>query len=272
MKAARLVSMALAMGLFVCTAALRFNPSLVVLLSRDVKVRSPFCSRWQATLDGQIKLRQQAVADELRRQSRRMRQEDGLELWSTPRGQIWVPAQDAANLPLLLAREERNLYGVGEQAVHEGDVVLDAGAYIGTWTKRALARGAKLVVAIERTPSAVECLKRNLAAEIAQGRVLVYPKGIGDTTTVDQMAAELSLSRVDFIKADLKGATEQMVRGGAAVLKRDRPRMAFSTEDPTEDVASIARAAQGIVPGYQIQCGPCLLDGRDIYTDVLFVH
>src|SRR5207248_122638 len=128
------------------------------------------------------------------------------------------------------AQEERSIYGEGEWGVHRGDVVLDVGAYIGTWTKQALARGAKTVVAIEPSPDSVECLKRNLAAEIATGRVIVYPKGIWDSegaltlfitstgvgnsfveaaspgdkkdsilvTTIDKVAAELQLPRVDF--------------------------------------------------------------------------
>lgn len=93
------------------------------------------------------------------------------------------------------------------------------------------------MVAIEPTPASVECLKRNLAAEIAAGKVIIYPKGIWDfegaltlfdsgdgvgnsfvehssaskevnsipVTTIDQVAAELHLARVDFIKADVKG-------------------------------------------------------------------
>jgi FkbM family methyltransferase len=147
----------------------------------------------------------------------------------------------------------------------------------------------------------VECLKRNLAVEIAAGKVIVYPKGIWDfegaltffaagdgvgnsfvehssaskaidsipVTTIDKVATELHLARVDFIKADVKGATERLLRGGAGVIKRDHPRLAFSTEEPVDDAPAIAKLAIQIQPAYQTRCGPCLLDGKEIYTDVM---
>jgi FkbM family methyltransferase len=74
----------------------------------------------------------------------------------------------------------RGIYGKQEWGVQRDDIVLDVGACIGTWTRQALDRGARLVIAIEPTPSSVECLKRNLAREIAGGQVVVYPKGIWD--------------------------------------------------------------------------------------------
>ena len=80
-----------------------------------------------------------------------------------------------------MAQTARHIYGTAEWGVQPGDVVLDVGAYVGTWTRDALAKGAKLVVAIEPTPASVECLRRNLAAEIAAGKVIVYPNGIWDS-------------------------------------------------------------------------------------------
>ena len=181
--------------------------------------------------------------------------------------------------------------------------MLDVGAYIGTWTRQALANGAKLVVAIEPSPASLECLRRNLRAEIEAGNVVVYPKGIWDregaltlfanstsgvgnsfveknpsaqkidaipVTTIDNLAAELKLARVDFIKADVKGATQRLLRGGAGVIRRDRPRIALSTEEDADDAGAIAGLAREIQPAYEMRLGPCLLDGKEIYTDVLF--
>lgn len=164
---------------------------------------------------------------------------------------------------------------------------------------RVWARGAKLVVAIEPSPASVECLKRNLAAEVAAGKVIIYPKGVWDfegaltlfdsgdgvgnsfveqsstsqalptipVTTIDKVAAELRLARVDFIKADVKGATERLLRGGTGVIQRDRPRLAFSTEEPVDDAPSIAKLALQIQSAYRIRCGPCLLDTKEVFTD-----
>jgi hypothetical protein len=87
---------------------------------------------------------------------------------------------------------------------------------------------------------------------------------------VDRLAAELQLGRVDFIKADVKGATERVLRGAVQVILRDHPRIALSTEESADSSKSIAGLVHSIRPGYQMKCGPCLLDGKEIYTDVLF--
>jgi FkbM family methyltransferase len=301
-KAARTIVAIAAIALLGSAAAVRLNPSSLILFSRGVKSRSPYCSVWKASLDGRIKLRQQSRTEEISRASRLVRSESGLSLWNTPSGEFWIPGGDTRILPLLLAQEERNIYGDGEWGVQRGDVVLDVGAYIGTWTRQALARGAGLVVAIEPSPDSVECLKRNLAREVAAGQVIIYPKGIWDSegaltlfmtstgvgnsfveaaspgdkkdaipvTTIDKVAAELKLQRVDFIKADVKGATERLLRGGSGVIRQFGPRIALSTEEPVDDAGSIVSLALKIRPAYQMRCGPCLLDRTTIYTDVLF--
>jgi FkbM family methyltransferase len=304
MKIFRILTVSLALAALAIGAVVRLNPSFMILAARDVHVRSPFCSAWKASLDDRIKLQQQAVTEEIAKASHLVRRDAGLALWSTPRGEFWIPDDGSERiLALLLAQEERNIYGTGEWGVQRGDVVLDVGAYIGTWTRQALARGAKLVVAIEPTPASVECLKRNLAAPIAAGKVIVYPKGIWDyegtltlfansksgvgnsfveqngvtekvdaipVTTVDKLAAGLRLTQVDFIKADVKGATERLLRGGSGVIQRNRPRIAVSTEEVADDALAISSLVRKIQPAYQMKCGPCLTDRKDIYTDVLF--
>src|SRR4051794_17443435 len=180
-KISRIVTIFLATAVLGSALAARFNPSSLILLARDVKVRSSFCSLWKASIDGRIKLRQQAVAKEIAQASRVLRRDGNLALWSTPQGEYWIPDGEDNILPILLAQSERNIYGTGEWAVQKGDVVLDVGAYIGTWTRAALARGVRQVVAIEPSPASIECLKRNLSAEIASGKVILVPKGIWDS-------------------------------------------------------------------------------------------
>ena len=235
--------------------------------------------------------------------SHSIKREPGLMLWTSPAGEFWVPEGDGQILALLLAQEQREIYGGEGWGVRAGDVVLDCGAYVGTTVKQALSKGARLVVAIEPSPSSVECLRRNLAGEIAAGKVIVYPKGIWDSegaltlhtngssgvgnsfveeggesadlssipvTTIDKLVAELRLQKVDFIKADVKGATQRLLKGAAGVIKRDRPRLALSTEENVDDAPSVARVAKSVLPAYEMKCGPCLLDSKEIYTDVLF--
>jgi FkbM family methyltransferase len=297
-KPVRIAVVASSVAILSAGAGVWLNPSSLILLSRDVTIRSSYCSVWKASVDGRIKLHQQAAAKKIAQASHIVRRDAGLVLWSTPAGEYWVPDfKEGSILPLLLAQGERNIYGADEWGVQPGDAVLDAGAYVGTWTRQALAKGAKLVVAIEPTPASVECLKRNLAPEIAAGKVIVYPKGIWDSegalqffgggdgvgnsfvehssasqaidaipvTTIDRVVAELRLARVDFIKGDVKGATERLLRGSSGVIERDHPRLAFSTEEPVDDAPAIARLATKMHPAYRTQCGPCLLDGRALH-------
>jgi len=62
---------------------------------------------------------------------------------------------------------------------------------------------------------------------------------------------------------------ERLLRGGKGVIVRDRPRLAFSTEE-IDDPGRVAALAKTMQPGYEMKCGPCFLSGTDIITDVLF--
>ena len=78
---------------------------------------------------------------------------------------------------------------------------------------------------------------------------------------------------MDFIKADVKGATERMVLGATQTLKRYRPRMALSTEQPPEDPQRLVQVVRSPRPDYQFTCGPCLTHSVErVYTDVVFFH
>ena len=275
-------------------------PGLTLLARPSVKSRSPFCTVWQAIPGMDAQFRDSAMARRIERQSSVLRREGDLTLLQTPSGEFWVPRSDEAILPILLAQTARGIYESGDLGVRQGDVVLDVGAYVGTYTRHALGRGAKLVVAIEPSPASVECLRRNLAAEIAAGKVVIYPKGIWDSedslplfvnpnntagnsflpfgekfssipvTTIAKLSQELNLSRIDFIKADVKGATGRLLRGGSEIIARDRPQLALSTEEDVDDAGMIAALVKRIQPAYDVKPGPCMVGGGSIYTDVLF--
>ena len=161
--------------------ALYFFPGLAVLPFVDSAKISPFCSRWQAVQDLAVKLRQRDLAKEIRANTKLVRAENGYKLWSTPSGEFWVPDSNDDIINTLLAQQKRKIYGDAESGgVRAGDIVLDGGAHIGTYVRTALDAGAAKVIAIEPSPEALECLRRNFAGDIASGRVIVYPKGIWD--------------------------------------------------------------------------------------------
>lgn len=283
--------------LVLVATAVRARPLL------NLRSNSPYCSVWLAISDAPIVIKQRRAARNIASHSRLVKRDGELDLWETPMGSYWVPTGSEMLLPTLLAQQERNVYGDADWGVRPGDIVLDCGAHVGVYSRKALSAGAKLVVAIEPSADAVECLRRNLAGEVAEGRAIIYPKGVWDhegaltlfdngnaaaansfvvngykskrieqvpVTTIDQITEELQLSRVDFIKADIKGATERALLGGATVISRYRPRMALSTEEPPEDPALLARTVKRLLPGYDMKCGPCLTFRYAIFTDVVF--
>lgn len=267
--------------------------------------RSPVCPfssavHSRANLDetGRIK-------DRIYAASRLVREDSGLELWDTPKGQFWIPKGNRFVLPFNLAEMERHVYGQGQYFVQPGDIVLDCGASDGDFTREALKAGAAKVVAIELAPATLECLRRNLAGEIAAGRVVVYPKGVWDRddvltlevddtnfaansvvihtgsmhpsvqvplTTIDKIVAELALSRVDFIKMDVEGAEANAIAGARETLTRFKPRMAIAAEHKPEDETELPKAVRAIRSDYVVQCGQCLESEGHIRADVLFFH
>ncbi len=224
----------------------------------------------------------------------------GFELWDTANGQIWTAKGDDI-LPFLLAEQEMKIYGKGARGVQPGDIVLDCGANIGMFTKTALAAGARLVVAIEPAPATLECLRRNLAPEIAQRRVIVYPKGVWDhddflnlsvnehnagensvvlevshkssvrvpLTTIDELVAELKLPRVDFIKMDIEGAEKNALKGARATLNHFRPHMSISSEHLPDDVQKIPAVVREIEPAYRLEYADCQDQGSRVTPLVL---
>jgi len=160
------------------------------------------------------------------------------------------------------------------------------------------------VVAVEPAPQAAECLRRNFSDEISRGAVIVCQKAIWDkpemtlkfylngnedaadslvwqgkqaeavdikTTTIDAIAADYHLDRIDFIKADIKGAAAALLRGAKDTLVRSQPRMAISTEEGFDHPAELAALLSGIAPGkYRSTCGPCVTSAGNIFTDVMF--
>jgi len=232
----------------------------------------------------------------MRTAMRLTKDEGAIQLWETPRGPFWMPASSAAMMPLVLAEQTEEIYGRGDRAVHKGDIVLDCGADIGTFTRSALNYGAAMVVAIEPSPEKAPCLRRNFAGEIEAGRVILVHKGVwneegsltlyGDTmvtqhkgpgvvvplTTIDKLVAELGLPRVDFIKMDIEGAEKPALSGASATIRKFHPRMSIATEHLPDDAVAIPRAVRAIAADYREQCGPCEWADGHIRPQVVYLY
>lgn len=212
----------------------------------------------------------------------RLRQTDGrFERWSTQLGDFWIPDRCTGALAEVVTEQQARIYGAAGEGVRPGDVVLDCGAHVGAFTRRALMDGAAKVVAIDIAPENLESLRRTFAAEAAAGRVVVYPKGVwnrdetltlyetGDSiatsvatsqfrkpagtarlTTIDAIVSELALPHVDFVKMDVEAAEIQALEGAAGPLRRYRPRLAIAGYHRAEDPVEIPRTVRRIEPAY----------------------
>src|SRR6478672_741846 len=142
--------------------ALNFYPGLALLPVVAKARMSPYCTGWSAVRDATVKVRQAKTQREILAHSRPIRTEGGYKLWSTPQGEFWVPDTSDDIIGILLAQQQRKIYGDSASGgVKPGDVVLDCGAHVGTYVKTALDAGAAKVIAIEPSPEALECLRRN---------------------------------------------------------------------------------------------------------------
>ncbi len=209
-----------------------------------------------------------------------------LALYDTPIGSVWYRV-GAWTLFALVEENESDEYH-WRSTIKPGDVVLDVGANVGTDTKSALAAGAGLVVAIEPEPLTLECLRRNLAAEIRDKRVIVVPKGAWDKedtlalhvdpadaggssfvwqksgpsvevplTTIDRIVADLKLPKVDLIKMDIEGAEKNALLGATATIRRYHPKLSLVLEHSTDDVEVLPAVARRLWSGYRLELTPC---------------
>jgi len=134
--------------------------------------------------------------------------------------------------------------------VEKGDVVVDAGAHVGCFTRLA-SKKANKVVAIEPEPVNLFRLKSNLRRWKANN-VIVVEKGLWnsvstislhlrenysvghslfnsslseskvnvDVDTLDNILAELNISSVDFLKMNIEGAELEALQGAKETLKK----------------------------------------------------
>jgi FkbM family methyltransferase len=159
-------------------------------------------------------------------------------------------------------------YGLTEPAidvtVKRGDIVIDAGAWIGDFSAYAASKGA-IAYAFEPVEQTHRLLCETAA--LGEGRIHPVRKGLGneervieitvdeensgassllkeegkreqiEITTLDRFVEEHGLPRVDFIKADIEGFEREMLRGATKVLQKFAPKLAICTyhlpNDPT---------------------------------------
>jgi FkbM family methyltransferase len=269
-----------------------------LVLSHYFGGRAGNCSVIEAFQGENLSRLQAANVEAIRAGSHIVRKDGHYTQWSTPDGEYWLPGGSFEGAIYDLGEQKRNIYGTH---IHRGDIVLDAGANIGVFTRKALSSGAAKVIAIEPGPENIECLRRTFAAEIASGKVVVYPKGIWDKddvlkfkidpvdsakdsfvrdvenadyveaplTTVDKLVAELHLPRVDFIKMDIEGAEQRAVVGARQTIGRFHPRMSLCIYHVKGDEVQVPKLVRDADPSYQVH-KTCFCGKDQILPEVAF--
>ena len=206
-------------------------------------------------------------------------------LWETPFGPFWGRSDDRELVGFLMQEQfTGSIYEHEPVVLHQGDVVLDVGANLGTFTRFALNRGARRVIAFEPEPVNIACFKSTFKDEMESGRVTLVESAVWDhsgtldfsepiqgnsgggspvigngtpwitvqATTIDETVAKLKLDHVDFIKMDIEGSERNALRGGRQSLARFVPRMALSVEHFADDVEAIPQAVLEAKPDYHL--------------------
>lgn len=257
------------------------------------RAESPICPLLEAHQGLNELIRTAAASSELYPRVRRVAADDaGLELWDSPLGGWWFP-RDTSKDNIVFALAQYQVTAYPGLRVRPGDVVLDCGGYVGDWAHWALRAGAARVIVFEPGSAQLECIRRNLAEPIRQGRVTLIPKGVWDQpgrlnlrivpdnpaansvteaaqpggesielTTIDAVVEELGLTRVNAIKMDVEGAEVRALRGARRTLERFRPALAVATEhtaDMVQNNRDVIGVMREIAPRYRVRCGYCSL-------------
>jgi FkbM family methyltransferase len=174
--------------------------------------------------------------------------------------------------------------------VHKGDIVIDAGAWIGDFAAYAASKGAT-VYAFEPTAETFAMLEETARLNgpitpvqkglsdktgsielhtnaLTGGNSLLSIHGLANTetisiTTLDDFVRDNNIPRVDFIKADIEGAERDMLKGARHVLKTFAPRLALCTYHLPDDPEVMARLIMEANPDYQI-----VQRGKKLYASV----
>lgn len=221
---------------------------------------------------------------------------DGLVRWDTPMGDWWAP--DFDGLSYVMAEQSLDTYNLSEEGLGPDSVVIDAGANVGMFTRRALDSGVGLVVAVDPSPKNGRALRLNFEDEIRAGRVIVVEKGLWHEPdvlpmfvydnsaldsmvmadrvessskprrvevpleTLDAIVADLGLDRVDLIKMDVEGAERNAIRGAVQTIRRHRPILTIAAENLPDDVRVIPEEVAAATPAYQVHSGECRVIDR----------
>ncbi|MDR3128887.1 MAG: FkbM family methyltransferase [Tannerellaceae bacterium] len=173
--------------------------------------------------------------------------------------------------------------GAFDVTIKKGDVVIDAGAWMGDFSAYSAAKGAtsyafepveKTFQALCKTaefytesihpvhkglgvkPQELTINSGKDALDLASSIVIEKDYQVKEEkiviTTLDQFVAENNLTKIDFIKADIEGAERDMLRGASHVLKTFAPKLAICTYHLPDDPYVLEQIILDANPNYTV--------------------
>ncbi len=175
----------------------------------------------------------------------------------------------------------------------KGDVVIDAGAYIGDssiWFAQKVTWSGK-VYAFEMDQANAEYLNKNIIKNQLDGIVKIQNNGLWDSKTklfakrnefassccecegdfkfeaisLDLFVKKEKLQRIDFIKMDIEGAEIMALNGSKSIIKKFKPKLAIAVYHKSRDIIEIPKLLKCFVPEYKI----CLSHKLNMPVDTL---
>jgi len=175
--------------------------------------------------------------------------------------------------------------GTFDVSIKKGDVVIDAGAWIGDFSAYVASKGA-VAYAFEPVDETFQLLcKTSDLNKLNKGKIHPIKKGLSNyegelnilideknsyensfiierqnaTTeekisiiTLDKFVEENDLDRIDFIKADIEGAERDLLKGATHVLKKFAPKLAICTYHLPDDTEVLEKLILDANPDYKV--------------------
>jgi FkbM family methyltransferase len=254
-----------------------------------LRILGPYHSSLRVTPDG-YRARQRYADDRLRREHGTFEVSDPwfspLSLYELPvkgGANVKLHSHSVDVVSVYLLEQYSYQAGVERVSVEPGDVVLDIG---GCWGDTALyfaslVGPAGRVYTFEFDPESLEIMRANLALnpdlaeriEVVEsalwdrsGELLPFVQGgrmtavVSDgadaarsvaTVTLDEFVEQRGIERVDFVKMDVEGAEPNVLRGGAASLRRFGPRLAIAAYHADDDLVELPGLIASLEVGYR---------------------
>ena len=154
--------------------------------------------------------------------------------------------------------------------INKGDVVIDAGAWVGDFAAYASKMGEK-VYAFEPNSESYNYLRKTAKLN---GNIIPIKKGLGSSNgfadfsnqkrdnrskknlerveTLDYFIKTYNIKKVDFIKADIEGDERHLLLGAKYVIKKFEPIISICTYHLEDDPVVLETIIKKINPNYKI--------------------